>query len=70
MERNPKVLSVATFMVHIWIDALEVGWSCIVVTDNDPALAQQLCDELSEMNWAVKIILILCPYHLKLQYKR
>ena len=54
MERNPKVLSVATFMVHIWIDAPEVGWSCVVVTDNEPTLAQQLCDELSEMNWAVK----------------
>ncbi len=54
MERNPKVLSVSTFMVHIWIDAPEVGWSCVVVTDKDPALAEQLCDELSEMNWAVK----------------
>lgn len=54
MERQPKVLSVSTFMVHIWIDAPEVGWSCVVVTDNDPNLAQQLCDNLSEMNWAVK----------------
>ena len=54
MERNPKVLSVSNFMVHIWIDAPEVGWSCIVVTNNDMALAQQLCHELCEMNWAVK----------------
>ena len=54
MEKNPKVLSVATFMVHIWIDAPEVGWSCIVVTDDDPALAQKLCDELCEMNWSVR----------------
>ena len=54
MERNPKVLSVSNFMVHIWIDAPEVGWSCAVVTDNDPALAQQLCEELCELNWAVK----------------
>jgi microcystin degradation protein MlrC len=54
MERNPKVISVSNFMVHIWIDAPEVGWSCVVVTDNDPALAQQLCHELCELNWAVK----------------
>lgn len=54
MERHPRVLSVSNFMVHLWIDAPEVGWSCVVVTDNDPALAQQLCDELCEMNWAVK----------------
>lgn len=54
MERNAKVLSVSNFMVHIWIDAPEVGWSCVVVTDNDQALAQQLCHELCEMNWAVR----------------
>lgn len=54
MEQIPKVLSVSNFMVHIWIDAPEVGWSCVVVTDNDPALAQQLCHELCELNWAVK----------------
>lgn len=54
MERHPKVLSVSTFMVHIWIDAPEVGWSCIVVTDNDPELAEKLCHQLCEINWSVK----------------
>lgn len=54
MEKNPEVLSVSNFMVHIWIDAPEVGWSCVVVTDNNPALARQLCEELCEMNWQVK----------------
>jgi len=54
MERNPKVLRVSTFMVHIWIDAPEVGWSCIVITDDDPELAEKLCHELSELNWKVK----------------
>ncbi len=54
MERNPKVLSVSNFMVHIWIDAPEVGWSCVVVTDNDPELADQLCTDLCNLNWEVK----------------
>lgn len=54
MERNTRVLSISNFMAHIWIDAPEVGWSCIVITNNDPDLARQLCDELCEMNWAVK----------------
>lgn len=54
MEKDEKVLSVANFMVHIWIDAPEVGWSCVVVTDNDPELAEKLCGELCEMNWSVK----------------
>lgn len=54
MERKDRVLCVSTFMVHIWIDAPEVGWSCVVVTDNDPDLAAQLCRELCDMNWAVR----------------
>lgn len=54
MERNPKVLSVSNFMVHIWIDAPEVGWSCVVVTDNAPDLAQELCVRLCNLNWSVR----------------
>ncbi len=54
MEHNDKVLSVSNFMVHIWIDAPEVGWSCVVITDDDPELARTLCNQLCEMNWAIK----------------
>lgn len=54
MEKHPDVLSVSTFMVHIWIDAPEVGWSCIVVTNDNPSLANQVCGELCELNWKIK----------------
>ncbi|MTI41203.1 M81 family metallopeptidase [Fulvivirga lutimaris] len=54
MERDPRVLSVSNFMVHIWIDAPEVGWSCVVVTDNEPKLANELCNDLCNLNWSVK----------------
>jgi microcystin degradation protein MlrC len=54
MEKQPQVLSVSNFMVHIWIDAPEVGWSCVVITDDAPELAQRLCHELCDLNWAVK----------------
>jgi len=54
MERQPGVLAVAMLMVHIWLDDPELGWAVTVVTDNDPALAERLADELSERAWAVR----------------
>jgi microcystin degradation protein MlrC len=54
MERRPGVLSVSNFMSHIWLDDEEIGWSCIAVTDNDAQLAQELTEELADMNWSVK----------------
>jgi microcystin degradation protein MlrC len=56
MERKPGVLSVSTFMVHIWLDDPELGWSTVVVTDGDRQLADDLAEELAEMNWQVRQI--------------
>jgi microcystin degradation protein MlrC len=33
-----------------------MGWSTVVVTDNDELLAKQLADELTELNWTVRDI--------------
>lgn len=54
MERQPGVLSVSTFMVHLWMEDPELGWSTIAVTDGNQPLAEQLADELAERNWAVR----------------
>jgi microcystin degradation protein MlrC len=54
MESQQGVLSVSTFMVHIWLDDPELGWSTIAVTDGKEDLAEQLADELAELNWAVR----------------
>ena len=54
MERMPKVLAVTNFWVHIWMDDQELGWSVTVTTDDDPALADRLADELCDLNWAVR----------------
>lgn len=54
MEKRPNVLGVATLMVHIWLDDPELGWSVVVVTDGDRALAERLADELADLNWAVR----------------
>ncbi|MBW1983388.1 MAG: M81 family metallopeptidase [Deltaproteobacteria bacterium] len=56
IEDSDKVLDVSNFMVHLWLDDPELGWSTIAVTDNDPTLAQNLADELADLNWSVRSI--------------
>ena len=53
-ESEPGVLACSNFAVHPFIDVPELGWSQIVVTDGDAALAQRVCDELSDMAWAMR----------------
>lgn len=54
MERSDEVLSVSNFMVHIWLDDPELGWTTVAVTDGDRARAGELADELAELNWDVR----------------
>ena len=53
-EKSENVLWMSNFMVHIWLDDPELGWSTVAVTENDPALARKLADELADRNWAVR----------------
>ncbi len=54
MEKQPDVLSVSFFPVHIWIDEPELGYSTIAITDGNNGLSQKLADEIAEMAWAVR----------------
>ena len=54
MEKQPDVLSVSFFPVHIWIDEPELGYSTIAITDGRADLSQKLADEISDMAWAVR----------------
>jgi microcystin degradation protein MlrC len=54
VQERPEVLSVSNFMVHIWLDEPELGWSTVVVTDGNPELANALAEELADKNWAVR----------------
>jgi microcystin degradation protein MlrC len=51
-ERHGDVLAASTFMVHPWNDSPQLGWSTLVVTNDEPAEAERLADELAEMCWA------------------
>jgi len=48
---DQQALAASTFMVHPWNDDPALGWSTVVVTDNDPAAAERMADELAEMAW-------------------
>lgn len=54
MCRDKRVVGAHLFMVHPFSDATDIGWAVHVCTDNDPALAAKLADELAEMAWAVR----------------
>src|SRR6185436_11829250 len=54
LERAGEALAASVLMVHPWNDSPGLGWSTAVVTDNDPAAADRLADELAEACWAVR----------------
>ncbi len=61
-EEQPEVLHISNYMVQLWLDEPELGWSTVVVTDGDPGLAGELADELAEKNWAVRDYPLPEPY--------
>lgn len=54
LESDPKILQVSNYPMQPWLDVDEGGWSTVVVTDDDPALAEKLADEMAEMVWAMR----------------
>ena len=54
MEEMDKVVAVSNFPMQPWLDVPDGGWMTVVVTDNDPALAQKLSAELAQMAWEMR----------------
>ncbi|MCB0083583.1 MAG: M81 family metallopeptidase, partial [Caldilineaceae bacterium] len=54
MEMQPGVVAVSPFPIQPWLDVPEGGWTTVVVTDNDPALAHKLSAELAQMAWEMR----------------
>jgi microcystin degradation protein MlrC len=59
LEKDPKILAVSVSGGYQWADVPSVGPSVIVVTDNDPGLAQREAQRLSDMLWATRDQLVL-----------
>jgi microcystin degradation protein MlrC len=51
IEKLPGVLDATVFCTQPWLEVTELGWSALVVTENDPILGQSLADELALMMW-------------------
>jgi len=51
LSRRKSVLDASLFTCHLWNDAPELGWSTHVITDGEPALAEDLAEELAEAAW-------------------
>ena len=51
IEKEKDVISTAIFAVQPWLDLYDVGFSIVVVTDNDLDLAQRKADEIARMIW-------------------
>ena len=54
MQRRPNVLSVSVFEGFPYADVEELGMSVIVITDNDPALADDLVKSLAMTAWNLR----------------
>jgi len=54
MEKDPRVLYTSAFTVHVWSDSRDLGWSSVVVTDGDQALAETLAEEIADALWSVR----------------
>ena len=53
-EERPGVASVSPFPMQPWLDVPEGGWSTVVITNNDQALAEQIAEEHARMAWAMR----------------
>ena len=48
LEEDPRVISIAAFGGFPFADIAPAGFSCVVVTDNDPALAARLAKQVTD----------------------
>lgn len=51
LERDERVVSASLFMVHPFTSAKDLGWAAHICTDGDPALAEDLAEQLAERLW-------------------
>ncbi|WP_156830868.1 M81 family metallopeptidase [Kaistia granuli] len=54
VEADTRVLQASNYPMQPWLDVAEGGWSVIVVTDNDPDLAEKLADDLADLCWSLR----------------
>jgi microcystin degradation protein MlrC len=51
IEKLPEVLDATVFATQPWLEVEELGWSALVITENDPELGQVFADQIANMMW-------------------
>ncbi len=54
MEADPRVLAASPFPMQPWLDVAEGGWTAVVTTTGDQALADQLAAALADLAWSLR----------------
>ena len=53
-EQQDGVIDVSPYPMQPWLDVAEGGWSVVVHTDQDDALAQSIADEMAAKAWQLR----------------
>jgi microcystin degradation protein MlrC len=54
IERQKGILSASMFAVQPWLDVQELGWSCVVITDDDQEKGEKLAESLAQSAWKAR----------------
>ena len=70
IEKTPGVLAATIFATQPWMDVSRLGWSIVVVTDGEEALARKWADEIALMAWErrERFLVKKTPIHEALAY--
>lgn len=53
-ETEEEVLSASVFLMQPWLDLKDIGCACVVITDNEPAKADEFATELADKIWELR----------------
>jgi microcystin degradation protein MlrC len=53
-EKKSGVVSISNFPVQPWLDVPELGWSVVVITDDDLELAEQTAGDIANKAWEMR----------------
>ncbi|HSJ29299.1 MAG TPA: M81 family metallopeptidase [Acidimicrobiia bacterium] len=53
-ETRPEVLAATMFCTQPWLNVSELGWTSVIVTDDDAALGQEIADSVARKAWELR----------------
>lgn len=53
-EADPRVLAASVFCTQPWLDVTELGWTIVIVTDDNPGFGQEIADSIGRTAWDLR----------------